>query len=419
MKNKRNEFTGCAAPIGSVVGLVGDPVHGAFPIGVLERELVGTIAFKRLLGVGQTLARLVVPTAVHSRHEHSLGVYYLALQAVKHLKKEGGLRIEESVMGAFLISALLHDLGHGPFSHTLEGVLPSHETVGRWFIENGEIAEILQNYGVSPAQVADFIDPNRVSGVNRILSRILSAPIDVDKLDYIKRDLFYSGRHVPSLVLSTILGALTVHRDELVLRSEGVGYVLHMLALRDELYGIYWHPVVRAYESMLTRAVQDALLRSALTPELIRCQDDKGLLDLLMDPERLSVRSVRELVSAFVVRNQYKEILSLEPTQAFYSRARDPERRRLLEVQLAGQLSIEDHEILFVPPKRMGRDEPIRVLLPERTLLSWEEATGEDPRAPRWPEIQQRAYVICAPDRYCDLIGKRQEIYDALMRALS
>lgn len=150
------------------VSIVRDSLYDLIPLGLRELKLINTPAFLRLQQVKQLgFVYRIWPGATHTRYEHSLGCYHLMVRALRALLSrgnEGGLNgIAKSSIQTMLVAALLHDIGHYPFSHTIEDLgspILSHEKVGRSIIEKSEVATILErDYRLSPEQVADVIDP--------------------------------------------------------------------------------------------------------------------------------------------------------------------------------------------------------------------------------------------------------------------
>src|SRR5438128_3349091 len=168
------------------VGTVRDSLYDLIPFGPREEKLIGTSPFLRLQKVKQLgFVFRVWPGATNTRYEHSLGCYHLAVKALRALLQrgeDGGLAgISISSVQTLVVAALLHDIGHYPFSHTIEELgypIVHHEKVGRSIIENGEIATILeQDYHLSPGRVADFIDPPKTKALppdDELLSYLLS-----------------------------------------------------------------------------------------------------------------------------------------------------------------------------------------------------------------------------------------------------
>src|SRR5207249_1836447 len=176
-----------------------------------------------------------------------------------------------------VVAALLHDIGHYPFSHTIEELgypIVPHEQVGHSIIESGEIAIILeQDYHLSPERVADFIDPPKNKALpadDELLSHLLSGALDVDKLDYLPRDARACNVPYGGVDVARLLGALRVHPNvqgqrRLVVTHKGISPLHSLIHARQEMFdNIYWHHTTRALQVMLMRAGHEALLCGTL-----------------------------------------------------------------------------------------------------------------------------------------------------------
>src|SRR6266480_5907735 len=157
------------------ISTVRDSLYDLIPLGPREEKLIGTAPFLRLQKIKQLgFVYRIWPGATHTRYEHSLGCYHLMVRALRVLLSwgdEGGLNgVAKSSIQTMLVAALLHDIGHYPFSHTIEDLgspILSHEKVGRSIIEKSEVATVLErDYRLSPERVADVIDPP----LNKVLS---------------------------------------------------------------------------------------------------------------------------------------------------------------------------------------------------------------------------------------------------------
>ncbi|MGH2562330.1 MAG: HD domain-containing protein, partial [Thermomicrobiales bacterium] len=180
----------------SVETTVRDGLYDRIPLAAPELALIGTRTFLRLERIQQLgFVSRVWPGAKHARYEHSLGVLHLARLAVDHLRSlSAGAWITDEDARVVTAAALLHDIGHYPFSHAIEELGPPvlpHEEVGRRVIEGPEIASILRDaWDVDPKRVATVVAPGdrELLPADRVLRAILSGPLDVDKLDYLPRD---------------------------------------------------------------------------------------------------------------------------------------------------------------------------------------------------------------------------------------
>src|SRR5690606_14475915 len=173
--------------------IVRDSLYDLVPLSTEAARILSTPVFQRLEGIQQLgFVSRVWPGARHTRFEHSLGVMHLMTLALAHLT-ERGAAIDDETARAGVAAALLHDIGHYPFSHAIEELGPpilSHEEVGRRVIEGSEVAAVLtEHWRVDPGRVADLIDPRgELPPGDRLLRGLLSGALDVDKLDYLPRD---------------------------------------------------------------------------------------------------------------------------------------------------------------------------------------------------------------------------------------
>ena len=239
------------------VKIINDPVYGfiRFP----EPELMRMIDhpwFQRLRNIKQMgLAHLVYPGAVHSRLAHSLGSCHLMGKALDELKAKDIVPDKEECLAARL-AALLHDIGHGPFSHSLESLLAgdiSHEVLSRIIMQrmDKESGGMLQK----AMDIFDFSNtadsPSGAGGI-RYLHQLVSSQMDVDRMDYLNRDSFYTGVSEGVIGYDRILQMLTVRDNELVVEEKGVHSVEKFIIARRLMYWqVYLHKTVLGSEMLL------------------------------------------------------------------------------------------------------------------------------------------------------------------------
>src|SRR5574340_1747424 len=256
---------------------VRDSIYDLIPLGPREEKLIGSAPFLRLQKIKQLgFVYRVWPGATHTRYEHSLGCYYLAMRALRALMQrgdDGGLfGVAVSSIQTLVVASLLHDIGHYPFSHTIEELgkpIVSHERVGRSIIEKSEIATILEeDYHLSPERVADFIDPPKTKPLpadDGLLHSLLSGALDVDKLDYLPRDARACNVPYGGVDVARLQGALRIHANvngqrRIVVTHKGISPLHSLLHARQEMFdNIYWHHTSRSMQIMLIRAVQEAM----------------------------------------------------------------------------------------------------------------------------------------------------------------
>jgi HD superfamily phosphohydrolase len=240
------------------------------PVTPRLKRLIDTPAFRRLAGISQLgLVSCVYPGATHTRFEHSLGVYYNAVQFVNQLASDGYFRscIDEQDVTCFLLAALLHDIGHWPFCHVIEDLrgqnVPRHEILAERHILAGELAERIGNeWDVPPGRIISLLNPSKElqrSPSEQILSSLLNGPIDIDKMDYLERDSVHAGvpygrnfdRH--RLIRSLCIQPAT---NSIALTEKGKTAIEMMIFARYIMFSeVYWHHAVRSATSMLQTAV--------------------------------------------------------------------------------------------------------------------------------------------------------------------
>ncbi|RLI17237.1 hypothetical protein DRO54_11810, partial [Candidatus Bathyarchaeota archaeon] len=178
-------------------GEIKDPIYGYIYITEPEKEIIDCFPVQRLRRLRQLAgAEFVYPAANHTRFEHSLGVLYLAGRLVENSNLSEYIDKDEAQM--VKLAALLHDVGHGPFSHIFEHLLSkfmnkTHEDMTFWIIKESEIADKLEKYGYDPDEVARLAVGRLHKGGKAFLDQIIRSSVDVDKLDFIVRDTYHTG----------------------------------------------------------------------------------------------------------------------------------------------------------------------------------------------------------------------------------
>lgn len=235
--------------------VVNDPVYGfvSVPRGLLC-ELINHPAFQRLSRIRQLgMSALVYPGATHTRWAHSLGAYHLMREAFRALKEKGVFVFDVEEEGAE-IAILLHDIGHGPFSHVLEHTLIehlSHEEITRALMRrlNRELGGAL---GMAIQIYSDEYP-------KRFLHQLICSQLDTDRLDYLCRDSFYTGVREGNIGAARLIKMLSVADDRLVVEGKGLYSVENYLMARRLMYWqVYLHKTAVAAEEMLRAALERA-----------------------------------------------------------------------------------------------------------------------------------------------------------------
>jgi HD superfamily phosphohydrolase len=235
--------------------IINDPVYGFITIDhPLILEVMRHPFYQRLRRIQQMgFANLVYPGAVHTRLHHSLGAYHLMCNALASLSKKGIQISEEEELGA-KIAILLHDVGHGPFSHALENFLIQnldHESVSLQIMQwlNKEL------HGELSTAIAIFTNMYP----KKFLHQLVSGQLDVDRMDYLNRDSFFTGVSEGVIGYDRIIHMLTVHEGELMVQEKGIYSIEKFLVARRLMYWqVYLHKTVVSAESMLEKIIQRA-----------------------------------------------------------------------------------------------------------------------------------------------------------------
>lgn len=247
----------------SVRKIINDPVYGFITIDhPLILDIISHPVYQRLRNIHQmAFAHLVYPGAVHSRLHHSLGAYHLMCIALAELKSKNIEITPEEELGA-KIAILLHDVGHGPYSHALEEELIKdlhHETLSILLMEqlNRELGGQLQT--------AIAIFTNQYP--KQFLSQLVSGQLDVDRMDYLNRDSFFTGVAEGVIGYDRILKMLTVKDGNLMVEEKGIYSIEKFLVSRRLMYWqVYLHKTVLCAEKMLQKILRRAIEVKAKAP---------------------------------------------------------------------------------------------------------------------------------------------------------
>lgn len=245
--------------------VIRDPIHDYIELDELTLALLDTPEMQRLRRIRQLgFSNLVYPGANHTRFEHSLGVCHLA----QHLIKQ----VDEHQQEELRAAALLHDIGHGPFSHALEELLACytrkrHDDV-KDLLRKGEISEVLKEFSLSPSSIAEHIKGETSPG------QIINSEIDVDRMDYLVRDAYYTGVAFGLVDHVRLIHELRFNEDKLVLNIGGLQAAESLLVSRFLMHPtVYFHHVSRIAESMCQHAAE-YMIEQGLSPEMLRRMDD-------------------------------------------------------------------------------------------------------------------------------------------------
>jgi HD domain protein len=235
--------------------IINDPVHGFIKI---PYEIIFDImehrCFQRLRRISQTgLLSLIFPGATHTRFHHAIGAMHLMFNALEILKQKGVKISTEEEKGAML-AVLLHDVGHGPFSHALENIL-----MDNWHHEKLSLLLMEQLNEEFSGELTIAIQMFQGKYHRKFFNQLISSQLDVDRLDYLKRDSFYTGVSEGNINTQRILSTLNVLDDELVLDKKGIYSIEHYLVARMFMYWqVYYHKAAVLAENLLIKIMNRA-----------------------------------------------------------------------------------------------------------------------------------------------------------------
>ncbi|EJN59177.1 HD domain-containing protein [Halogranum rubrum] len=372
-----------------------DSVHDHIEVEGVAAALLDTPEVQRLRHIKQLgTVRLVYPSANHTRFEHSLGVYHLASQALSHLGIEGTLA--ERLRAA----ALLHDVGHGPYSHNIEALTFRH--TGKYhddvdeLLARGEVGDVLRDHDLDPAAVAELVAGDGQYG------QLVSGELDVDRMDYLVRDAHHTGVPYGTIDTERLVRELTFVDGELVL-DEGNVQTAESLLLARALMNptVYQHHVARISKAMLRRASERLLAEPDVTADQLRRMDDHDLLASL----RMTA-STTELARRLDRRDLYKRGLWVELDDVPEHVLTAPhEKIREFEQNVAEQTDVDPDEVIIdVPAEPSMKESSSRVMVngDVRQLDHQSPLVG----ALRTAQRQQWRLGVYAPADAADRVGE-------------
>ena len=368
-----------------------DPIHGSISVGGPFLDLLDRHEMQRLRHVRQLgLSNTVFPGANHTRFEHSLGVYHLSGRMAD------ALDLPKEEADTLRAAAMLHDVCHPPFSHTLErtmesltgcdhmemsrrlvfGEVPSYMARDKGFFDGVEpMSVLLEDSGISPKDVCDLII-NPVSQVGWFeedgekrqsyfaskdyAHQIIHGPVDADQMDYLMRDAHYTGLNQGAIDTERILSQMAVHNDQIVLRKGAVTAAEGLMVARSLMYStVYYHKTVKVIEAMLRRAVEV----SGLDMSDLYLMTDADLISSLLSSGGKSADLMRSVMN----RRLYKKCLTIysidadEDFKASLVKYSTAEGRRQLEEEIASSAGVDPRDVIADIPSESALLSKIRI----------------------------------------------------------
>jgi hypothetical protein len=381
------------------VKIIKDPVHGYVEVEDYALALLDSPVLQRLRYIHQLgFSYLVYPGANHTRFEHSLGTMYLADVASR---KFGLSDAERTLVTA---AALLHDIGHGPFSHASEPILEqllhrTHDDIEG--IVHEQVGDVLRQHGIDPDEICAVVNGHHA------LSGIIHGDLDVDRMDYLLRDAYYTGAPYGTVDAHRLIRNMIRTDDGIVLDENGINAAESLLIARTLMRPtVYFHHVSRIGESMFYLAMLEHLQgKENGVAELVLHMDDPACMQVLRTSESPIART---LIEGIYRRRLYKRALYVGRDQVnttAFLLGMTLEKSRSLAAAIANQAGIEDHTVLVDTPP-FPREMSMGVRVKNRhTVVSFEELsprmrTLNDTRCEQW-----RLGVYTLPE-YRDMVAE-------------
>lgn len=351
-----------------------DSIHGDIFLTELEFEITDTPEFQRLRRLKQLgMTFLVYPGANHTRFEHSLGVLYLAGRLAEKLA------LSQKETQEVRAAALLHDIGHGPLSHTSEDLLKRflgkpHEKITGSIIENSSIADILHRSGVKPRRVVELI-----SGGGGYLGKIISSEFDVDRMDFLVRDAHYTGVAYGIIDLDRLINTITIFKNSLAISERGLKAVEALLVAKFLMTPtVYLHHTSRIADAMFLKAMERAIEDGLLDYEMLYKLDDYDVQNVF----RSSSGYVREIGERFDKRDLFKKAcarnwyeLDERQRNKLIGLRRNIKRWKGIEKEIADDCKLSSDYILLDVPAVPPYKETSTVVLNEGRALKIDRAS--------------------------------------------
>lgn len=422
------------------------PVSGSLLLSKEIRALIDTPEFQRLRGVRQLGPTMFVfPGANHTRFEHSLGTYSLSLKYLEKLLSFPTFKqlcepLDKSIK-LIALSALLHDIGHYPYSHWIEEIdefpgglkLQKHEERARKILSNGKIHDLLVHvWDINVDDLSDIIAGKHIANGQVLINSFLSSVIDIDKLDYLMRDSVHCGiNYGQGIDLERLLDSLYVNPNtkKICLTAKGRSSLLSILSCRNIMYQeVYWHKTVRSSEAMFKRFfyeyVKEEIADIGKIEKYLRYSDDQFIATLYESSKKKKKNKLKKLISPFAFRDEGR--LLYKPAYIFYNSSASEEPndtkkffRHFIDKDYKETVDISDKLASHLKETDIPSIEPLDIIL-EKTPIRrdheifeiegfqlwntrkeiFEEYPDEINPLNKYLSNNQQAYIFCNPKHY-------------------
>lgn len=329
------------------MGFIRDSIHGDLHLTDFELKLVDTVEMQRLRRIKQLgFTSLVYPGANHTRFEHSIGTLSLADKLATRLE------LKEDVVELLRVCALLHDIGHAPFSHVSERALShKHETVTKEIIKNSPITDIITEK-FNANYITKIIDGQTKYG------KIISGDLDVDRMDYLARDSYYTGVAYGVIDTERLLYSLKYDdEDNLVITQKGVQAAESTLLARYFMYPtVYQHHTTRIVNSMFRVCLKRMLKDNVVQESQLKYLDDGDLINIARNTKGLPEKTMKNLDT----RHLYKKtdtinLAEIENPEIIFQM--DKKAIKDAEEDIASKLLVSPDEVIIDLPESLSYKE--------------------------------------------------------------
>ncbi|RLG92006.1 MAG: phosphohydrolase [Candidatus Hecatellales archaeon] len=397
------------------VGEIKDPVHGYIHFTEVEKEVIDSPAFQRLRRIKQlACADLTYPGAIHTRFVHSIGTMHVSGLIGNHLMEKGYLTEDE--VQKLRLAGLLHDVGHGPFSHVYEEILDkytglTHEDVGERIIRETEIGDVLERYGYSKVELSKLAVGRLNVKDKMFLNQIIAGHFSSDIMDYLLRDSYFAGVEYGRFDVYRLVESLDLIEGKLAADYSGAFGVLESYIIsRIEMFNVvYFHRTVRAANVMLARAMDFAHEELGLCPlksleEFLRLDDYKVMLDL----ESLKSETKNHLVKAYKIYSNLKnrrlfkstyELILHQRNDFFTNLINKVAIRKRIESEIGEEANIDADYVIIDVPQLLSV--PVNPVERRRSEILIYKKTAEGKRVQKVREVSP---ILSALSEFIDIV---------------
>ena len=294
-------------------GFVKDPLYGYIRLTEVERNVIDTLAVQRLRRIRQLAgAEYVYPAANHTRFEHVLGAMYLAGVVADNLPVDLSSEERQKIR----LAALLHDVGHAPFSHLFEPMLlrflhRSHEDMSTWIIASSDLTDVIEAQGYDSNELSGLAVGKSGSSTQRFLGQIISSSFDVDKMDFVVRDSYHTGAGYGFVDVFRLIYTMDILEGNLAVDITALPALESLILARFESFrAIYFHRACRAVQMMLLRALESAkddlqILGIQNPNQYLEWDDSRVWSVLVQNPESKEI--LRDLLQRKLLKCAYEK----------------------------------------------------------------------------------------------------------------